>query len=71
MNVKTIKLPNSDQAVIVDSDQADHVEKMFKARHEFTMKYMAEKGWGDNIEDLSIEQILEIRDQDGWLKAEE
>jgi hypothetical protein len=56
--------------VIVDSDQADHMEKMLKARYEFSMKYMAEKGWGDSFEDLSIDQILEIRDQEGWKHPE-
>lgn len=39
-------------------------EAIISGRMTFSKKYCAEKGW--NIDDLSIEQILEIREQEGW-----
>lgn len=34
------------------------------ARHEIVTKYCEEKGW--DMEDLTIEQILEIRNLEEW-----
>jgi len=43
------------------SDQQAHT---IKARVEFVQQYCQEKGW--NKDELSIEQILEIRQQEAW-----
>lgn len=44
----------------------DEQKKILKAREEFAIKYCAEKGWGSNISDITIDQIMEIRSQEGW-----
>lgn len=46
--------------------QADREEAIINARHEFCLKYMAEKGWGDDVTKLTIDQVLEINDQPEW-----
>lgn len=41
--------------------------KLLEARAIFVEKYCAEKGWDFvSYGDLSMEQVLEIRQQDGW-----
>jgi len=40
------------------------MQKVLLARDAFINKYCADKGW--TKETLTIEQILEIRAQDGW-----
>ena len=44
-------------------------QAVIDARHEFILKYMAEKGWGADPEALSLPQILEIRAQKEWKEA--
>ena len=39
-------------------------QKIINARHNFILDYCKQKGW--KMEDLSFEQILEIRKQDEW-----
>jgi hypothetical protein len=46
--------------------QAAREQKLINARHEFTLAYMKEKGWGEDPAGLSIYQLLEIRAQPGW-----
>lgn len=48
-----------------DAEAAEH-QRVINARGEFSFRYMKEKGWGDKLEDLSIQQILEIREQKEW-----
>lgn len=48
------------------SKEAAEDEAFLRKRGEFAQKYMAEQGWGDNPDDLSFEQIMEIRAQPGW-----
>lgn len=38
--------------------------QIIESRDKFARAYCAEKGW--DIENLSIEQLLEIRGQSGW-----
>ena len=38
--------------------------EIITGRHNFSIEYCKNKGW--DFENLSIEQILEIRQQDGW-----
>lgn len=49
-----------------DDKSADRAERLIHARHEFTLAYMKEHGWGEDIGALSFKQILEIREQPGW-----
>lgn len=39
-------------------------EALLRGREAFVKKYCSEKDW--DIDNLSIEQIMEIRKQDGW-----
>ncbi len=48
---------------------ARKMERTLQARHDFNLKYMAEKGWGADVSALSIEQIMEIRSQTEWKDA--
>ena len=51
--------------------EARKLERSLQARHDFNLKYMAEQGWGDDVRELSIEQIMEIRAQPEWKAAGE
>ena len=46
--------------------QTDHIQRVLEARHAFVTEYCKTRGWPDNVECLTIAQILEIREQDGW-----
>lgn len=48
-----------------DKEAAEH-QRVLYARGAFAEKYMKEKGWGENFTDLSIKQIMEIREQKEW-----
>jgi len=41
---------------------------LLSARMRFAQEYSAAKGW--NFADLKVEQMLEIRDQEGWRTLE-
>jgi Arc/MetJ family transcription regulator len=41
-------------------------DEFLSARRDFSKKYAAEQGWGDDLEKLSMDQIMEIRTQEGW-----
>jgi predicted RNA-binding Zn-ribbon protein involved in translation (DUF1610 family) len=47
-------------------EQVAHVQQTLDARHIFVTQYCKSKGWPDDVECLTIAQILEIREQDGW-----
>jgi hypothetical protein len=66
--VKEIKVPGSDMSVIHNGSDAsaDRMQKIIDARHAFIVAYCKAKGWPDDLGELSMEQILEIRSQDGW-----
>lgn len=42
-------------------------ENFLLKRAEFAEKYCEEKGWPENVFELSIPQLMEIRKQDGWI----
>ena len=59
-----IKAPNGMNLFVPGGpDKATAVEKLRHARHAFILAYTKTKGWSG---DLSMEQILEIRRQEGW-----
>ena len=41
-------------------------EAVLMGRDAFIKAYCKEKGWGEDIGKLSLEQVMEIRRQDGW-----
>jgi hypothetical protein len=64
-----IRLPTGDVAFLPGADEATvkQHERFLKARYDFAIKYAAEKGWGTDVDHLTLEQILEIRRQPSWL----
>ena len=46
-------------------DAIEH-KRFIDARAEFSLRYMKEKGWGDDPTKISIQQLLEIRAQKEW-----
>jgi hypothetical protein len=44
-------------------------DPVLNARYHFVLKYIGEKGWGPNLENLTLAQIQEIRSQEGWKNA--
>jgi len=47
-------------------EETAEIERVLKARHDFALNYMEEKGWEIKTELLSLKQIMEIREQEGW-----
>jgi hypothetical protein len=50
------------------SEDAVEHQRVISARGKFSLQYMKEKGWGDDPIKLSIQQIMEIREQPEWKK---
>jgi hypothetical protein len=66
--VKKLTLPDGTE-VTHNMDDADAAEaqRIVNGRHAFAVAYCMSKAWPyENLGKLSIEQILEIRAQDGW-----
>lgn len=63
-----VKIPGTDQAFVVLGSEkaADTIRSVIEQRQAFNESYMASRGWGTRVEDLTIDQILEIRSQPGW-----
>ena len=38
-----------------------------RARLKFAKEYCEEKGWPFDVKELSVKQIIEIRNQNGWM----
>lgn len=49
-------------------ESAEREQAIIDARHAFAIRYATEQGWGKNLNNLSIAQIMEIRKQNGWKK---
>ena len=47
-------------------EEAGEHQRVLNARGEFAKKYAKENGWGEDLEQLSMQQIMEIRKQEGW-----
>lgn len=63
-----IKLPNNIGSVVTTGTQeeADKTKSILDARYAFSQRYCKEQGWSTDVADLSLEQILQIRSQEGW-----
>jgi hypothetical protein len=44
----------------------DDVQRILEARGAFASAYCRAKGWSEDPDELTWEQIFEIRAQDGW-----
>ncbi len=65
--MKVIKAPGGMSILHLGTDaEAEAAEDLITRRHKFAQAYCAEKGWPSDPTELSIEQILEIREQPGW-----
>ena len=65
--MKVIDTPMGAKVIHMGSDEdAVELQRVLNARHAFILGYMVTKGWAGSPEDLSMEQILEIRQQEGW-----
>lgn len=64
----TIELPGNLGSVITrgTQEEASRTKATLDARHAFAQRYCQEQGWPSNPRELLIEQIMEIRDQEGW-----
>lgn len=59
-----IKDPMGNTVLVPGGPQeAADLQKLLYGRAAFIKKYVESKGWG---EDLTLEQIMEIRAQEGW-----
>lgn len=65
----TIRLPDGSVAIASSPEQASRGQRIIDARHRFNVEYCMSKGWPTDPAELSIDQILEICDQDGWKNA--
>ncbi len=65
--MRTTRLPFGGTVIHTGTEaQADEHDRIIKARAEFTVAYAQSKGWPNDPADMTIDQILEIRDQEGW-----
>lgn len=56
--------------IIAENDAAAaSINKTISTRQEISLKYCKEKGWPTDPEQLSFDQILEIRALPEWIKA--
>lgn len=62
-----INLPGGGSVISLGSQaDADRQKAIIDARHTFAMKYCREHGWPEDPGQLSIDQILEIREHEEW-----
>lgn len=62
-----VNLPGGGTVFHIGSEEeTEHVQKIVEGRHAFAIAYCKLKGWPEDPEKLTIAQIMEIRDQDGW-----
>jgi hypothetical protein len=65
--VTTFKLPGGFTVTTQGSQaDADRMQKLLEARGAFAVAYCRQRGWPEDPALLSMQQIVEIRKQDGW-----
>lgn len=65
--MKTIHAPGIGPVLHLGTDaQAHDAQRIINGRAEFTREYCRSKGWPESPDELSFEQIFEIRAQPGW-----
>lgn len=66
-----IDLPWGGTAISLGTEeQASKEQRIINARAAFTTKYAREHGWPEDPTEMSIAQILEIREQPEWRRGE-
>jgi hypothetical protein len=65
----TIRHPDGTVAIASSPEQAAKVQRIIDERHRFNVEYCTAKGWPTDPTKLTIAQIMEIREQDGWKNA--
>ncbi len=70
MAVRVLKPPFGPSRVIHlgDDESATETQRVLDARGAFTLAYMEKQGWGEDVGRLTVEQIMEIREQPEWKK---
>lgn len=62
-----VDLPNGMTVIMMGSPEENQAHKdLITKRHEFVMNECKRRGWPQDPGQLSIQQILEIRDMPGW-----
>jgi hypothetical protein len=62
-----IDLPGGGVALhLGPKEEVPEMQRIINARYDFSITFCRSKGWSEELEELSIEQILEIRQQEGW-----
>lgn len=66
--MKKLELPSGAGGVFLFGTEAEiaEQERVLYGRHAFMVGYCSSRGWPTDGAQLSIEQVLEIRSQDGW-----
>ena len=64
-----VKLPGGGTAISLGPQTAEELQGMIDRRHQVVLDYCKKMGWSPDPEKLTIEQILEIRDQPEWKNA--
>ncbi len=66
MNIIDAPLGGGKIAHFGTNEEATELQRGINARAEFALRYMKEKGWGDDPTKISITQLMEIRAQEDW-----
>lgn len=62
-----IDLPGGGTAIhLGGSEETALAQRLINARHAFVIAYCKSKGWSEVAKELSFDQIMEIREQEGW-----
>ena len=72
-NMKEIKLPGKRGPSVFHpgtDEQIKEYEEGLERRHRFIVKYCASRGWPSDASELSMDQIMEVRKQPGWIDPE-
>lgn len=48
---------------------SEQLEEMINRRHKVVVDYCKKNGWPTNLDNLTMEQIMEIRSQPEWINV--
>ncbi len=67
MMTTKINVPGMGDVVIAGPpENAFAMQRIVDARHAFVLAYCEARGWSEDPEEMTFEQIFEIRSQPGW-----
>ncbi len=67
MNIIDLPFDGGQAIHFGNKEEGTEHQRVIDARATFSLQYMKEKDWGDNLEQLTIPQIMEIRSQKEWI----